>query len=214
MKIQKFHKIFSPNSRIFFIFSKKFLIFHFLGGAIGIIDELPESIDRFHKIAIKYAEKQILGPANVLWMQYLIKHDPKADAIFKDHLTNAPRLMFQRIIQMARRNEDEKLAQNLIVKLSEAKVSEGAMGNAYSCLIDIYAAKDNADACLKAVNDCIKAVSLENVNNTALQRAKECVEKAGQKFPHTIPEKKTSNQDSSSSSSSSSSDDEVTRKRK
>lgn len=147
-------------------------------------------------------------------MHYFIHNDAKADAIFKDHLSNAPRLMFQRVIQMARKNEDEKIVQKLIGVLTEAKVSEGAMGNVYSCLIDICAAKNNADACLKAVNDCVKAVSFENVNRTALQRAKECVENAGQKFPHKIPDKKTSNLDSSSSSSSSSSDDEVTRKQK
>lgn len=186
----------------------------FLGGAIGIIDQHPESIEKFHEVAKKYAEKKVIGPVNVLWMHYFINHDPKADELFKDYLSSAPRLMFQRVIQMARRNEDEKLVQNLIVVLNEAKVSEGAIGNAYSCLIDICAAKNNPDACLKAVNDCVKAVSFENVNKTALQRAKDCVESAGKKFPHKIPDKKTSNQDSSSSSSSSSSDDEVTRKTK
>lgn len=152
---------------------------------------------------------------NVLWMQLYINHDPKADTIFKDYLVDAPRLMFQRVIQMGRENQDAPLVQKLISLLHESKVSEGAIGNAYSCLIDIHAGKNDADACLKSVDACVKDVCFENVNRTALLRAKECVEKSGKKFPHKIPERKTTNQnDSSSSSSSSSSDDEVTRKKK
>lgn len=185
------------------------------GGAIGIIDSNPECAQKFEKVAAKYAAKKILGPMNVLWMQLYINHDPKADAIFKEHLVDAPRLMFQRVIQMGREKQDAELVQKLITLLHDSKVSEGAIGNAYSCLLDIHAAKNDADACLTSVEACVKDVCFENVNKTALLRAKECVEKAGKKFPHTIPDRKTTNQnDSSSSSSSSSSDDEVTRKKK
>ena len=184
------------------------------GGSIGIIEDNPEYVEKFQKVAEKYAAKKILGPANVLWMHYFINKDPRAEEIFNKYLTSAPRLMFQRVIQIGRRNNDDVLVLNLVNKLNAAKVSEGAIGNAYSCLIDIYASKNDAEACLKTVNDCVKAVCFENVNRTALLRAKECVETAGLKFPHTIPEKKAfEKQDSSSSSSSSSSDDEVTKKK-
>jgi leucine-rich PPR motif-containing protein, mitochondrial len=148
-------------------------------------------------------------------MHYLVEHNPKAEAIFKNYLIDSPRLMFQKVIQTGRDKQDEKLVESLIDLLHGAKVSEGAIGNVHSCLLDIYAAKDNADGCLKAIERSLKDVSFENINRTALLRAKECVEKAGKKFPHKIPDKKTSNQqDSSSSSSSSSSDDEVTQRKK
>lgn len=147
-------------------------------------------------------------------MHLYINHDPKADVIFKEHLVDAPRLMFQRVIQIGREKNDAVLVQKLITLLQDSKVSEGAVGNAYSCLLDVHAATNDAESCLKTVASCIKDVCFENVNKTALLRAKECVEKAGLKFPHAISEQKTSKkQDSSSSSSSSSSDDEVTRKK-
>lgn len=183
------------------------------GGAIGIMESNPQYVERFHKIAAKYAEKKVTGPINVLWMHYLIQNDSQADKIFKDHLADSPRLMFQRVMHTAREKEDEDLIHKLIATLQGTKVSEGALGNVYSCLLDINASKNDADACLKTTTACIKVTCLENVNRTALLRAKECVEKAGHKFPHTIPEKKPANQDSSSSSSSSSSDDEVTQKK-
>lgn len=148
-------------------------------------------------------------------MQHFVKNDPKADDIFKQYLADAPRLMFQHVIQVGREKQDVDTVKRLIGLLQSTKVSEGAIGNAYSCLLDINHAKNDPAACLDTVNACLKDVSFENINRTALLRAKECVEKAGKKFPHTIPEKKSSNQqDSSSSSSSSSSDDEVTRKEK
>lgn len=151
---------------------------------------------------------------NCLWIHYFIKKDPRADKIFEEYLKDAPRLMFHHVVQYGREQQDDTLVENLIGVLKEAKVSEGAIGNAYSCLIDIKAAKNDAEGCLKATSDCVQDVCFEHVNRTALMRAKDCVEKAGQKFPHTIPEKKAANQDSSSSSSSSSSDDEVKQKRK
>lgn len=148
-------------------------------------------------------------------MQHFIKNDPKADAIFKQHLVDCPRLMFQHVIQIGRDRQDADIVQRLISLLQGTKVSEGAIGNAYSCLLDIHSAKSDSNACLTTVKACLNDVSFENINRTALLRAKECVEKAGKKFPHTIPEKKSSEKkDSSSSSSSSSSDDEVTRKEK
>lgn len=185
------------------------------GGASGMIEAFPDLTPKFEQIATKYAEKQILGPMNVLWMHYVIKNDTRADDVFKQYMTHSPRLMFQRVLTKAREDQDEELALRLIKSLANAKVSEGAIGNVHSCLIDIYAAKDNADACLTAVTNSVKEVCLENINRTALMRAKACVEKAGKKFPHTIPDEKSSKkQDTSSSSSSSSSDDEVTRKEK
>lgn len=185
------------------------------GAASGILKENPDRVGRFEKIAKKYAAAKVIGPMNVLWMHLFIEQDPKADAIFNEHLLDEPRLMFQRIVKEGREKQDAELVEKLIGILHKTKVSEGAKGNVYSCLIDIYATKNDPDGCIKAIDASIKDVCLENINKTALFRAKACVESAGQKFPHQIPAKNTTkDQDSSSSSSSSSSDDEVTQKKK
>lgn len=179
------------------------------------MDKNPECADVFQKIAEKYAAKNIHAPMNVLWMQLFINNDPKAEEIFKKYLVDAPRLMFQRIIQQAREKQDAEVIQKLIQVLHITKVSEGAIGNVYSCLLDIHAAKNDSGACLDTIDACVKEVSFENVNRSALLRAKDCIEKAGKKFPHTIPARNdTKQQESSSSSSSSSSDDEVTKEKK
>ena len=186
------------------------------GGAVGILEAMPESAEQFEQLALKYAAKGQLGPMNVLWSFHFINNNKEtADRLWNEYLASAPRLMFQRIVHLGRDNQDHDLVQRLIDLLRNAKVSEGAIGNAYSCLLDIYSNKNDADACLKTLDISIKDVCLENINRTALMRVKECVEKAGKKFPHVIPNKapKNTKAENSSSSSSSSSDDEVDRKK-
>jgi leucine-rich PPR motif-containing protein len=185
------------------------------GGAIGLLEASPNSIDRFEVLARKYAAHNILGPINVFWMYHFIHGNAqKAEQVYKEFLSSAPRLMFHRIVQYARDKNDAATVEKLISILKNSShISEGAIGNAYSALIDIYSTKGDAAQLSDVVKQAVDSVCLENINVTALTRAKQCVEGAGKNFPYKIPEKKAS-KDSSSSSSSSSSDDEVTRKEK
>lgn len=173
-----------------------------------IYNSLPDEA-----LAEKYAAHNQLGPMNVLWMHLISNGQEVASKqIWDKHLSSAPRLMFQRVLQTAREQQDEKLASTVISQLRGSKISEGAIGNAYSCLIDIQTAKGNTDKALEVLVNAIKDVSLENINRTALLRLKQAVEEKSQQFPYTVPEKRTKAEDSSSSSSSSS-DDDVTPKR-
>ncbi|XP_017021796.1 leucine-rich PPR motif-containing protein, mitochondrial [Drosophila kikkawai] len=181
------------------------------GGAVGILDKHPELVAKYQNLAEKYAAHNQLGPMNVLWMHLISSNQEAASKqIWDKYLSSAPRLMFQRVLQTAREQQDEKLAGVVISQLRDSKISEGAIGNAYSCLIDIQTTKGHPDKALDVLATAIKDVSLENINRTALLRLKQAVEEKSQKFPYTIPEKRAkANDDSSSSSSSSSSDDDV-----
>lgn len=154
---------------------------------------------------------------NVLWIHHISRgNETKSKELWDKHLSSAPRLMFQRVLQTAREQNDDKLAQSVISQLRDSKISEGAIGNAYSCLIDIQTAKGNADKALETLKTAVKDVCLEHINRTALLRLKSVLEAEKKEFPYSIPEKKTNNNSGkslSSSSSSSSSDDDVTPKR-
>ncbi|XP_070852405.1 leucine-rich PPR motif-containing protein, mitochondrial [Drosophila suzukii] len=179
------------------------------GGAVGILEKHPELVPQYQSLAEKFAAHNQLGPMNVLWMHLISSGQEVASKeIWDKHLSNAPRLMFQRVLQTAREQNDEKLASTVISQLKGSKISEGAIGNAYSCLIDIQTTKGNSDKAMDVLANAIKDVSLENINRTALLRLKQAVEEKSQKFPYTIPEKRTKADDSSSSSSSSSSSDD------
>jgi leucine-rich PPR motif-containing protein len=199
------------------IYCYKLISKYLLGGAIGLLMTGSSDIDsQFEKIARKYADHQILGPVNVLWIHYFVSgNQQKTDQLWKEYLSASPRLMFHRIIQEGREKENPEMVNKLISYLNNGtSISEGAIGNVYSSLIDIYASKKDVPALLDSLKKAVDSVCLENINTTALNRAKECIESAGQKFPYKIPEKKSKKQqdNSSSSSSSSSSDDEVTKK--
>lgn len=147
---------------------------------------------------------------NVLWIHLISSGNETASKqIWDKYLSSAPRLMFQRVLQTAREQNDDKLAQSVINQLRDSKISEGAIGNAYSCLIDIQTGKANVDKALDALKTAIKDVCLENINRTALQRLKALAEAEKKEFPYAIPEKKAG-KTLSSSSSSQSSDDDVT----
>ncbi|TMW54433.1 hypothetical protein DOY81_000425 [Sarcophaga bullata] len=180
------------------------------GGALGILDKHPELVSQFEKLAEEYAKHNQLGPMNVLWIHHISSGNETASKqIWDKHLSSAPRLMFQRVLQTARDQNDDKLAQSVINQLRDSKISEGAIGNAYSCLIDIQTGKGNADKALETLKTAIKDVCLENINRTALQRLKALVEAEKKEFPYNIPEKKVG-KSLSSSTSSQSSDDDVT----
>lgn len=172
-------------------------------------------------MAVKYANKGIIGPMNVLWVHHFINENTeKCNNLWDQYLCNAPQLMFQRIVHLAREKQDEKLIQRLIDVLKQAKVSEGAIGNAYSCLLDVYAVKEQYENGLTAINSAVKDVTLESINRTALARIKDGIEKTGKSFPHKIPNKNSKSNkgdetsDSTSSSSSSSSSDDEKQKNK
>lgn len=149
---------------------------------------------------------------NVLWIHHFINGHDDADKIWNEYLVNTPRVMFQRIIETSRQKDNDQLIKKLINLLkTDTNITNGALGIAYSGLIDILASREDYVNGLAAIDDAIKIVSLENINRTALMRIKIGIEKSGKQFPYTIPEKRifsTKGEENSSSSSSSSSDDE------
>lgn len=157
-------------------------------------------------LAEKYAMHNIKGPMNVLWIHCIIKENiEEANNIFEKHLKSENRLMFQKVLQEARETNNENILNALISSLKDSKISEGALGNIYSCLLDILTKQDKTSDAVSVLNEGLKNICLENFNRTALVRLqKQCVEK-GISFPHIIK----GNLNSSSSSSSSSDDDIV-----
>lgn len=152
-------------------------------------------------LAEKYAKRGAIAPMNVLWAQHFINNDnASADRIWKTYLAETPRIMFQRVVQLARETKNETLITRLIEHLKNSKVSEGALGNAYSCLFDVLVALDKPTDTVNAFEQAVKDLSLEHINRTALLRVKEVYEKSGKPFTHQIPPKNVKSSTSSSSS--------------
>ncbi|XP_017783732.1 PREDICTED: leucine-rich PPR motif-containing protein, mitochondrial [Nicrophorus vespilloides] len=182
------------------------------GGAVGILERHPELLEKYENVAIKYAKRGIIAPVNVLWSHYFINNnEAKATEVWNTHMQGAPRIMFQRVVQHARGTNDENLTAKLIEHLKTSKVTEGALGNAYSCLLDVLVNKEKHEEVIENFEEAIKTVPLDNINRTAILRVKESYEKLNKPFNHTIPAK--SNKSQTSTSSSSSSDDDVSKQK-
>lgn len=141
-------------------------------------------------LAVKYSNRGIIAPFNVLWTHYFITgDDAKAAEIWNKYLKNAPRIMFQRIVHAAREKNDEELITKLINHLKTSNVTEGAMGNAYSCLLDVIVTKNNPEEAMNTFETIVKEVGLHYINRTAILRVKEHYNNLGKPFNYEIPPK-------------------------
>ncbi|KAJ4440573.1 hypothetical protein ANN_08718 [Periplaneta americana] len=108
------------------------------GGAIGILTNHPELHEDYEQMALKYASRGITSPINVLWMHLFVQgKEDAAKKLWDEYLVHTPRVMFQYVLQEARNKQDESIPRKLLSFLHGTAVSEGAKGNAYSCLVDI-----------------------------------------------------------------------------
>lgn len=115
--------------------------------------------------------------------------------------------MFQKIVQTAREKQDEQLIKKLIDHLKISNVTEGAIGNAYSCLLDILVANEKTDDIINTFETALKNVKIDFINRTAVIRVKGIYDQLGKPFDYVIPPKV--NQKAQTSSSS---DDDAVRK--
>ncbi|XP_058819809.1 leucine-rich PPR motif-containing protein, mitochondrial [Topomyia yanbarensis] len=185
---------------------------HFpIGGAAGILSQHPELHDRYQQLAERYVKWEIIAPVNALWAYHFTQgNEEQAQLLWDKYLVNTSRVMFQKVIQHARDNNDDALVRRLITQMKDSKVSENGVGIMYSCLIDALLSKGHVKQALDALNDGLQSVCLENMNRSALRRLKDGLTAIGQEFPYIIPERNANKpEDTSSSSSSSSSDDDV-----
>ncbi|ENN74432.1 hypothetical protein YQE_08967, partial [Dendroctonus ponderosae] len=102
----------------------------------------------------------------------------KVEQIWQGYLKDAPRLMFQKIIQTARELHDEDLINRLIQLLKVTKVTDGALGNAYSCYIDVLVSKGKHDDAVQLFEMAVSQVPIENINRTAIIRPDSQVEQS------------------------------------
>ncbi|KAF5275552.1 hypothetical protein FQR65_LT04155 [Abscondita terminalis] len=176
------------------------------GGVLGIMEKHPELIDKYEIIANKYAKHGVISPLNVLWSYHFIEgNQEKAKEIWEKHLKNSSRVMFQRVVQKARESSDENMVKNLIGCLKTSIVTPGAIGNAYSCLLDILVAKDKSEEVINTFEECMKDVQIEYINRTALFRVKSVYTKMDKPFNYQIPAKNSQ----TSSTAIGSSDEDV-----
>lgn len=142
------------------------------------------------QIAIKYANKGIVGPLNVLWTKYFINNNvEKVEQLWQNYLKDVPRIMFQKVIQTARDSQDEDLIKRLTEHLKISNVTPGAVGNAYSCYFDVLVSRNKDNEVVELFDRIVTEVPIDNINRTAVLRVKEVYEKLGKPFNYPIPAK-------------------------
>jgi len=162
------------------------------GGAMGLLDNHPELLEKFTVLAEGFAKTGYVAPMNVLWTYHFINENSVvADSIWENYVKGSNQIMFQKVCQVARSTGNLTLAFGLVNKLADAdQVTRGARGIAYSCLLDCLCTKEDHQQGWNVLQDALgRGVELEDVNRTALVRLKSGLEAEGKPFPYTIPPK-------------------------
>lgn len=143
-------------------------------------------------MAEKYASKDIFEPINVLWMYYFVQgNDEPMERIWKTYLSSRPILAYKYVLQAAREQQSTALVEKLLDLFKSSSLNEKSLGVAYSCLIDIYATQSSYAEGLRVIDRAVSAVGIQNINNTALLRIKNGLERSGKEFPYRIDKEKT-----------------------
>lgn len=143
-------------------------------------------------MALKYAKRGIIAPVNVLWTYHFMKgNDQRAEQLWNEYVKDNPRIMFQKILQTVRENADDSLATKLVNLLkNSSSITNGALGNAYSCLLDVLTSQEKHEEVIKTFEEAIQHISVDNLNRTAVLRVKQVYEKQGKEFVQDIPQRR------------------------
>jgi leucine-rich PPR motif-containing protein len=161
------------------------------GGAMGLLENNPDLVEKYSKVAHKFIELDYIAPMNVLWTYHFINgRHAEADPLWEKYVRDCPQIMFQKICQTARSRGSLDMASRLVDLLQDARVTSGAQGIAYSCLLDVMTQAGDYRAALHKLEAGMRnGVRLDDVNRTALVRLKGGLEKVGAEFPYEIPKK-------------------------
>lgn len=158
---------------------------------MGILENNPHLIEKYAKVAAKFVKLDYIAPMNVLWTYYFINnmHD-KAEPLWQLYVKDCPQIMFQKICQTARSQGNLDMASRLVDLLKDAKVTSGAQGIAYSCLLDVMTQKGSfKDALDRLESGLEQGVNMDDINRTAIIRLKSGLEDQGLDFPFEVPKK-------------------------
>ncbi len=163
------------------------------GGAMGLLESNRHLIGDYSRVALKFLHRlNYVAPVNVLWTYHFINGDEeKATKLWQDYVKDCPQIMFQKICQTARSRGDAAMANRLVRLLQSARVTSGAQGIAYSCLLDVLVGRGEYEQAMGHLKAGLKqGVRLEDINRTALVRLKTGLEeKLTEEFPFPIPKK-------------------------
>ena len=128
-------------------------------------------------------------PANLLWMELILAgQDNEAEKIWSKWLSNAPVVVFRRLLQESHTRKEPEIIVKLIALLKTNKlISLASLGNAYSRLINYYLVENKSQDAEDALSAALKlGLKSEHLNKTTLTRLKSAVEESGRVFKYSF----------------------------
>jgi hypothetical protein len=81
---------------------------------MGLLENNPDLIDDYERLAKKFLHMGYVAPVNVLWTFFYIHgNHQRARELWEAHVRDCPQIMFQKICQTARYGEKENVTAKL-----------------------------------------------------------------------------------------------------
>lgn len=118
----------------------------------------------------------------------LAGQDKEAQQIWSKWLSNAPVVVFRRLLQESHTRKEPELIVKLIGMLKTNKViSLASLGNAYSRLINYYLVENKIQDAEETLSAAVKSgLKSEHLNKSTLTRLKSAIEESGQVFKYSF----------------------------
>ncbi|KAJ8730618.1 hypothetical protein PYW08_002031 [Mythimna loreyi] len=158
-------------------------------GALSTAIQDNELVAKCIEISNIAAEKGKFLPANLLWMELVLAgQDKEAEKIWTKWLSDAPVVVFRRLLQESHTRKEPEMIEKLITLLKTNKgLSLSSLGNAYSRLINFYVVENKLEAAEKTLSEALKVgLRTEHLNKSTIMRLKTLVEQSGKAFNYSV----------------------------
>lgn len=114
--------------------------------------------------------------------------DKEAEMIWTKWLSNAPVVVFRRLLQESHTRKEPEIIKKLIELLKTNKgLSLASLGNAYSRLINFYLIENKSQMAEEAFSAALKlGLKTEHLNKSTITRLKSAVEESGRVFKYSF----------------------------
>lgn len=122
-------------------------------------------------------------PLTILWSYHFNNgNDERANTIWLEHIRCQKTIAFKYITQKAIQTQNVQLAKKLVYVLESSLVSDEALSEAHSCLLDVYAANEQFEEGARVIDTLKHQNKLKFVQRDSLKRIRNGLAAVGKSF--------------------------------
>ncbi|XP_043224122.1 leucine-rich PPR motif-containing protein, mitochondrial-like [Amphibalanus amphitrite] len=156
------------------------------GGFLGMLRGLPQLYPRCVKLAENFAERGVLGAANMLWVDHFVNERyNEAQQIFDKFLRNQDIVLFRGVIEKATESGNLEMTRRLYEMLQPTKISHGAKAVVVSAVVNLTLDREGPQAAVELLRS--SGFSPDDLKSAVADRLRTEAANHGLNLPPAVP---------------------------